>query len=111
MTVSQDYKDYVIEQLAELDVVRTKRMFGGVGIYSDDIFFALIENDTLRFKVDDSNKQDYIDCGMEPFKPYKNKNTIMSYYEVPVEILEDIEALTHWARKSIQVALNSRETK
>jgi DNA transformation protein len=31
-------------------------MFGGVGIYSGDLFFALIADDTVYFKADDSTR-------------------------------------------------------
>jgi len=34
-------------------------MFGGVGIYCGDLFFGLIDDDTLYFKVDDSNRSDF----------------------------------------------------
>src|SRR4030095_9214715 len=52
MAVSDSYLAYVLEQLDAVRGVVTKRMFGGVGIYSDDVFFAVIDNDTLFFKVD-----------------------------------------------------------
>ncbi len=108
MSVSQQYQDYVIEQLSAIGYVTAKKMFGGVGLYADGIFFALIANDTLFHKVDHTNRQEYESAGMDAFRPYPDKTRTMQYYEVPVEVLEDEEALNDWARKSIAVALRAK---
>jgi len=70
----------------------------GVGIYAGTVFFALIADDTLYFKVDDSNRADFVNRGMGPFRPYGGERETMQYYEVPHELLEDAEALRAWAR-------------
>lgn len=108
MSVSQQYQDYVIEQLSAIGYVTAKKMFGGVGLYADGIFFALIASDTLYQKVDDTNRQDYESAGMDAFRPYPDKTRTMQYYEVPVEVLEDEEELNDWAKKSIAVALQAK---
>ena len=77
---------------------------GGAGLYADGLFFAIIENDTLRFKVDDTNLADFEEAGMGPFKPYKDKKETMKYYEVPIEVLEDDASLKEWGLKAIGVA-------
>ena len=43
MAVSPDYRDYVLELLAPLGGLRHTVMFGGVGIYSHDFFFAPLD--------------------------------------------------------------------
>lgn len=108
MSVSQQYQDYVVEQLSSIGYVSAKKMFGGVGLYADGTFFALIANDTLFHKVDDTNRQQYESAGMDAFRPYPDKTRTMQYYEVPVEVLEDKEVLNEWARKSIAVALRAK---
>jgi DNA transformation protein and related proteins len=65
MSVSEGYRTYIIEQLATLPAVSTRRMFGGLGLYSGDWFFALIDDDVLYFKVDDANREDYVSRGMK----------------------------------------------
>ncbi len=86
-------------------------MFGGVGIYSGDLFFALIDNDTLYFKVDDSNRPDFTSRKMEPFRPYGEDGETMSYYEVPADLLEDPDTLRAWAEKAIAVAARKKTKK
>ena len=79
-------------------------MFGGFGIYAGDRFFALIADDTLYFKVDDSNRPDFEARGMKPFQPYGEGGEVMKYYQVPADLLDDPDALHPWAEKSIAVA-------
>lgn len=79
-------------------------MFGGVGIYSSDLFFALIADDTLYFKVDESNRDDFEARRMEPFRPFGDTGGTMQYYQLPEDVLEDPEALRVWAEKALTVA-------
>ena len=85
-------------------------MFGAVGLYAGTSFFALIDDDRLYFKVDDENRPDFEAAGMEPFRPYGDDRT-MGYYEVPIDVLEDADALTAWARKAIAVAERAHRPK
>jgi DNA transformation protein and related proteins len=104
MSVTDDYLAYVTDQLSCLGRVEPKRMFGGVGIYFKDLFFAVIAEDVLYFKVDDSNRPDYVAAGMEPFRPFEDKTAVMSYYEVPIDVLENRHRLRDWAQKALAVA-------
>jgi len=103
MSVSEGYRTYVIEQLATLPAVSTRRMFGGLGLYSGDWFFALIDDDVLYFKVDDANREDYVSRGMKAFMPIPGKAS-MGYFQVPEDVIEEAEELTRWARRSVEVA-------
>ena len=109
MAVSSSFLAYVVEQLAGIGRVRTKRMFGGVGLYCDAMFFGLLANDALYLKVDDSNRDDFTARGMKPFQPFRDKPEYsMSYYQVPAETIEDAEDLVRWARKAVRVAAGAR---
>lgn len=103
MSVSDGYRTYVVEQLAALPALSTRRMFGGLGLYSGEWFFALIDDDVLFFKVDDTNREDYVSRGMKAFMPIPNQPST-GYFEVPPDIIEDAEELTRWARRSVEVA-------
>ena len=104
MPVSSEYLQYVLEQLSGLGAVTARRMFGGVGLYQDQRFFGIITSDTLYFKVDDTNRQDYVARGMQAFRPYPDKPLLsMSYFEVPADTLEDPDECAAWARKSVEI--------
>jgi DNA transformation protein len=107
VSVSEELESYILEHLGAAGSVRARRMFGGLGIYIDDVFCALVSPDTgsLYFKVDDSNRAEFEAWGSEPFMPYKNRATIMSYYRVPDEVIEDPERLVGWAKKARAAAL------
>ena len=105
MSVGAAFHQYVLEQLQRAGRVTSRRMFGAVGLYCDDVFFAIIDDDTLYFKVDDTTRADYESRGMKPFRPYKNKPEVsMTYYTVPVDVLDDAEELVLWARRSVSIA-------
>lgn len=105
MPVSHDYFQYVLEQLDRLPQVTSRRMFGAMGLYSGGVFFGIVDNDTLFFKVDDSTRESYTSRGSAPFRPYKDRPEVsMSYFQVPVDILEDADELLTWARAAVRVA-------
>lgn len=106
MAVSSDFLAYVLDQLAGLGAVSSRRMFGGAGLYRDEFFFGLISQDVLYLRVDDSNRNDYASCGMAQFRPYADKPHLsMNYYETPAEVLEDAGELVNWAQRSVKVAV------
>jgi len=113
MSVSADYLAYVIDQLTPFGRVASRRMFGGVGLYLADVFFGLIADDTLFFKVDDSNRSDYTARGCKPFQPFADQPDAysMSYFEVPADVLEDPDELKLWARKAVAAAHAKRSTR
>jgi DNA transformation protein len=79
-------------------------MFGGVGVYAGELFFALIADDTLYFKVDASTRPEFEARGMGPFRPFGDAGGTMQYYQVPEDVLEDPEALRRWVEKALAVA-------
>ena len=107
MAVSKNFKEYVVDQLGKLGYVTIKKMFGGAGIYYEGLIFGLLADDILYFKVDDSNKSDYLIAGMKSFKPFEDKPMVMPYYEVPVDILENREQLAEWAKKALIASVNN----
>lgn len=94
------FKDFILDQLADLRGVTARAMFGGHGLYHRSTFFGIIHKDRLYFKVTASAMPLYKEHGMQPFRP-NAKQTLTSFYEVPIEVLEDAEALTEWATEAV----------
>jgi DNA transformation protein len=111
MAVSDEFLDYVIDQLAGWGEVSARRMFGGAGLYCDGVMFGLIADDVAYLKVDDSNREDFVRAGSSAFNPYpeKAKTYSMSYYEIPADVLEDPEQLGHWAERALTVARKKKK--
>jgi DNA transformation protein len=95
------FKEYVLDQLRGLDEVRARAMFGGYGLYSGEVFFGIVADGRLYFKTDEESRGEYERCGMGPFHA-NEKQTLWTYYEVPVDVLEDDEALALWALRACQ---------
>jgi len=106
MPVSSEYLEYILDQLSCIGGVDHKRMFGGIGLYFDGLFFGLLDDDEVYFKVDDSTRVVYESEGARGFDPYKDGRASLSYYSVPVRVLEDADTLRQWAIESVRVARN-----
>ena len=76
-------------------------MFGGYGLYRGDVFFGIIHKSRLYFKTDPKTVQLYVDADMKPFRP-NAKQTLKSYYEVPIDVIENSDQLVAWAKKALQ---------
>jgi DNA transformation protein and related proteins len=112
MATQPQYLAYILEQLAGLPALRSNRMFGGVGLYSDGLFFALIDDDTLYFKTGDINVAAYSARRMPRFMPFPDRpEAVLGYHQVPADIIEDAELLVDWARQSVAVALKAQAAK
>jgi DNA transformation protein len=109
MPVSPHFRDFVLEQLAAAGRVTPRPMFGGVGLYLEGLFFALIDDDTLYFKADEATRARYERAGSRPFCPYPGEpDRAMGYWQVPAEVLEDADELAAWAQQAKAVALAAR---
>jgi len=96
----ESFKDFVLDQLQEFDAAEARRMFGGFGLYRDEIFFGIVHQGKLLFKIDESSVGEYRQQKMKPFRP-NAKQTLKSYYQVPADVIEDADELREWAVKAI----------
>ena len=110
MAVSPEYREFVLEQLGRVAPVTSRAMFGALGVYSGGLFFAVVDDDTLYLKVDDTTRPDYEAAGMGPFRPFEGAAS-MNYYELPADLLEDADRLRPWMDAAIDVARRSRKSK
>ncbi len=113
MPVSDEYIAFIRDLLVDFEPLRVKRMFGGAGIYSGGLFFAILVDNTLYLKADEGNRADYEHLGLVPFS-YRTKNGrtgTMSYYPPPADVIEDQEALHTWVLKALEAAQRSDAAK
>ena len=103
MPVSDEFLSYVLDLFAVWGGVTARKMFGGAGLYRDGKMFGLIADDVAYLKVDDTNREGYLGAGSRPVKPYPDKPEVMSYYEIPPDVLENPEELVKWAKRSLAI--------
>lgn len=98
MGVSNEFLQVVMQKLDPLGDVRSRAMFGGIGIFHDGLMFAMIAEDVLYFKVNESNRDMYQQAGSQPFSGG------IAYWEAPDELLEEDSKLHEWANISMKIA-------
>lgn len=105
------FVDHVVDLLAPLGAT-PRRMFGGHGIFTDGLMFALIADGRLYFKADDSTRAAFTEAGGEPFSYSRaGKLASLSYYSVPEDALEDPVDLREWAGHGIAAARRAAAAK
>ncbi|MEE8517061.1 MAG: TfoX/Sxy family protein [Alphaproteobacteria bacterium] len=105
MAAGSDFCTHALDLLAPLGPVTARKMFGGYGIFLDGVMFALIASDTLYIKADSATLDEFAAAGSRPFT-YRGKQrpVEMSYWQAPMDAMEDPEALLPWARRGIEAA-------
>jgi len=100
-TKNESFKQFTLDQLRDLGFVEARRMFGGYGLYRDETFFGIVHKGKLFFKVNEFTLADYRQHKMNPFRPTA-KQTLKTFYQVPVEIIEDADELCEWALRAVR---------
>jgi len=104
--------EHCTELLAPLGAVRVRRMFGGHGIYVDELFIAIIAFDRLYLKAGAETRARFEAAGCEPFV-YNSKTqaVALGYWTAPAEAMESPALMAPWARLAVQAALAARMLK
>jgi len=111
-TEEKEFASYVVELMQAVGPVRSKRMFGGFGMFLEDLMIGLIAGSELYLKVDAESRKDFDDLGLSPFVyNKKGKPMEMSYFQPPEEALEDSEVMATWANKAYGAALRAAAKK
>ena len=110
MATRDAFADYCAELLAPLGAVRVKRMFGGHGLYVDDIFIALVIGETLYLKVDAQTQPRFEAEGCAAFTyTAKGRGRVsLGYRAAPAEAMDSPALIRPWASLALQAALRAR---
>ena len=105
MSVTVEFREFVVEQFGRLvRGVKYRAMFGGVSIAGPEGTFALIDDDVVYLKGDKVNRDHYDEAGWPAFRPFGTEGSAMSYFAVPGELLEDVDALEPWIALALAAA-------
>jgi len=111
-TRGDGFAGFVVEQMAVAGRPRLRRMFGGHGIYLDDVFVAIIADERLYLKADEQTRQRFEAQGLRAFTYARNgKPFSLGYYEAPAEVFESPAEMAQWARLAISAALRAQSRK
>jgi DNA transformation protein len=85
--------------------VAVKRMFGGFGIYSAGLCFAIESGGEVFLKVDPQSEPSFSAAGSSPFVyNAKGKAMTTSYWRLPSEAFDEPDELRRWAELGLEAA-------
>lgn len=104
MKIKKDssFKDFIVDNLNQIENLHERSMFGSWGLYSGKKFFAIISEGKLYFKTNAKTKQYYLENNMDYFKP-NDEQHLINYFEVPEDVIESSDELNRLAKESINV--------
>jgi DNA transformation protein len=104
---------HCLELLAPLGAPRARRMFGGHGLYVDDLFIAIVDDDRLYLKADDQARPAFERAGCEPFTypGADGQRMVMAYWTAPEDAVDSPASMQPWARLAMASALRAQAAK
>lgn len=97
-----EFKRFVLDQLARVPALSSAPFFGGTGLRSGTDFFGMIMGGTLYFSTSPATREDYQKLGSRCFSYVKQGRTQQTkLFEVPAEVLDDAQTLLVWANRAV----------
>jgi DNA transformation protein len=106
------FVDQLEEVFTRFGAIEARRMFGGYGVYHDDLMFGLVVDDVLYLKADKHSSDAFSRRGLPRFEYERGGKKIkLSYYQAPDEIFDDAMQAKEWASRAFEAALRARKPK
>lgn len=103
MPVSSEAKARVLAALSAARPIQSRAMFGGLGIYLDGVFMAVVDDDRLYLKVDPLTEPAYVERGMATWSVSPE-----AYRELPEDVLNDPDECGAWLDASRDAAVRRK---
>ncbi len=113
MAVSQSSIDEAKDLFRSFGEIRVRKMFGGAGVYCDDLFFAIMDDGAIYFKADEETRALFEGRGLAPFtfEMKDGASASMSYYAAPEDIFDDEDERRHWTTLALDAARRAAKFK
>ncbi|SOD29134.1 Transcriptional regulator of competence genes, TfoX/Sxy family [Variovorax sp. YR752] len=101
------------ESLHAMGPIEVKRFFGGFGLVMQGVQFAFVMKSTLYLRVDDTTRPEFERIGATPFAYATRVSNVKvaSYYQAPVDAMDDPHVLREWAVKAYASAVGAQRPK
>jgi DNA transformation protein and related proteins len=102
--------EFIRELFGPFGPVTIRRMFGGAGIWSEGLMFALEFDGALFLRVDEASIPDFEREGSRPFVYTRAKSAgrvgraSLSYWRLPERLYDDPDELAVWAGRARTIA-------
>jgi len=106
MVASDDFAEFLRDQLAPLGRITMRRMFGKTGVFCDGVMLGMVTENTLYFRVDEQNRETFKEARSSPPLNYRKKGTLidLSFWRVPERLIDEPDELVVWARAALAAA-------
>ena len=106
MVASDEFAEFLRDQLAPLGRISMRRMFGKTGVFCDGFMLAMVRDNTLYFRVDDDNRADFKEAEAFPQLNYVKKggSIDLSFWRAPERLFDEPEELVTWAQSALAAA-------
>ncbi|MGF1544600.1 MAG: TfoX/Sxy family protein [Parvularculaceae bacterium] len=111
MAVSNADIDQAKDLFAPLGEIRVRRMFGGAGVYCDDLFFAILDDGGVFLKADKETRRTFERAGLAQFCYESGEGEMMrmNYYAAPDAVFDDETELRKWTGLALDAARRAKK--
>lgn len=98
---------------ADIAPVTVRRMFGGLGVYSEGVMFALAAGGELFLKADEDSAPAFGEAGSTPFvyQGRGGRSVALSYWRLPAAAYDDADELAGYAALALSAARRAAAAK
>ena len=113
MSVSDSFLEKARDLLSVAPDLRFRKMFGEVGAYAGDLFFALVAEDAVWLKADDVNEAEFVQAGAPLFVYGEKDGRPMSlrYRRLPDGAWDDEDEARRWVALGLGAAQRAKAAK
>lgn len=113
MAVDEAFIARVRDLFAFVPDLKTRRMFGGLGLYAGDVFFCVADDGEVWLKTDVESRPRFEAEGLPPFTITYADDRVetTTYHRLPEDAWDDEEVARAWTRLAINAALRARAKK
>lgn len=100
MAYSESIASFVEDQLTGLGELRTKKMFGALAFYCDEVLFGAVMGEHFTLKAKGALRDEFESVGMTRHK-IDGRDIKMPYFNVSSTVLDNQDQLKELSLKSI----------
>ncbi len=98
------FNEFAVELFEGMGAVKVRKMFGGAGLYLNDVMFGLIDEETIYLKTDKALAAALMAEGSAPWIYAKNPSAKHTYYRLPLDAMDNPDEAATWGKRAYLVA-------
>ena len=108
MRAPPEFVAHCLELLRPAGLAEPRRMFGSWGLFAAGRMFALVIDETLWLKADDTSRAAFEAEGLEQFFYESRGGRVgLPYWQAPPDAMDDAQAMRPWALAAMDAALRA----